>query len=79
MDGTIMERKRILVLDHEPEILDRVAGALAASEAVTVGNVEEAPPLIAKEFFDLVILDTVSANGGDLLRTAMQTNCRQPC
>jgi CheY-like chemotaxis protein len=68
MVGQILEGKRILVVDNEREVLGMVAEALATSEVVTVGNVDEARPLIATESFDLAILDTVGANGCDLLK-----------
>lgn len=68
MVGQILEGKRILVVDNEREVLGRVAEALAASVVVTVGNVDEARPLIATESFDLAILDTVGANGCALLK-----------
>lgn len=67
MEGQILEGKRILVVDNEREILNMVSQALAASEVVAVGNADEARPLIARESFDLVILDTARANGCALL------------
>lgn len=68
MDGALMGGKRILLVDHEPQIRDTVAEALAALEVVAIGNVEEARPRIARESFDLVILDTVGADGCNLLK-----------
>lgn len=68
VDSQILEGKRILVVDNEREVLNMLAEALAASQVVTVGNVDDARPLISKESFDLVILDTISANGCDLLQ-----------
>jgi DNA-binding NtrC family response regulator len=67
MEGQILEGKRILVVENEREILNMVSEALAASEVVAVGNVEDARPLIARESFDLAILDTVHSNGCALL------------
>jgi len=64
----ILEGKRILVVNNEREVLKMMTDALAASEVITAGNVDEARSLIAKEFFNLAILDTVSANGCDLLQ-----------
>lgn len=68
MNGRILAGKRILIVDHEPQVRDMVAEALAALEVVAVKSVEDARPLIASESFDLVILDTVDANGCDLLQ-----------
>jgi DNA-binding response OmpR family regulator len=68
MNGVLMGGKRILLVDHEPQIRDTVAEALAALEVAAVGNVEEDRPLITKESFDLVILDTVGADGRNLLK-----------
>ena len=79
MDGQILEGKRILVVDNEREILNMVSQALAASEVVAVGNVDEARPLIARESFDLVILDTAAQMGALFWTTVTRTNCRQPC
>ncbi len=64
----ILEGKRILVVNNEREVLKMMTEALAASEVITAGNVDEARSLIAKEFFNLAILDTVTANGCDLLQ-----------
>ncbi|MGO9117829.1 MAG: response regulator [Desulfomonilaceae bacterium] len=64
----ILEGKRILVVNNEREVLKMMKEALAASEVITAGDVDEARSLIAKEFFNLAILDTVTSNGCDLLQ-----------
>ncbi len=68
MDGQILEGKRILVVDNEREILNILSEALAASEVVVAGNLDEARFLIAEKIFDLAILDAVGVKGCDLLQ-----------
>ena len=67
MDRNILEGKRILVVDNEPDVLDTVEGGLASSQVITVKSFTEARLLIAKESFDLVMLDTNGVNGFFLL------------
>ena len=42
MDGQILEGKRILVVDDEPDVLETVKEILASSQVVTVGSFDEA-------------------------------------
>lgn len=67
MGCKILEGKRILVVDDEPDVLDVVQEALATSQVTTAGSFDEARPLIAKESFALVILDIMGINGFLLL------------
>lgn len=67
MDGQILQGKRILVVDDEPDVLDTVVEVLAASQVVTAETFDEARALIAAESFDLVILDIMGVNGFALL------------
>ena len=67
MDAQILEGKRILVVDDEPDILETVKEVLASSQVVTVGSFEEALAIINAESFDLVILDIMGVNGFALL------------
>jgi len=63
----ILEEKRILVVDDEPDVLETVAGILSSSKVVTSKNFDEALALIAPGAFDLVILDIMGVNGFALL------------
>ncbi len=67
MDLEILNGKRILVVDDEPDILDTVSEVLNTSKVICVGTFDEARELIAKESFDLVILDIMGVNGFALL------------
>lgn len=63
----ILEEKKILVVDDEPDVLETVEGILSSSKVVTAGNFDEALALITPGAFDLVILDIMGVNGFALL------------
>jgi DNA-binding NtrC family response regulator len=67
MDTQTLNGKRILVVDDEPDILETVSEVLHTAKVVSVGSFDEARELIAKESFDLVILDIMGVNGFALL------------
>jgi DNA-binding NtrC family response regulator len=67
MDTEILKGKRILIVDDEPDILDTVSDLLDTSTVVCAGKFDEGRELIAKERFDLVILDIMGVNGFALL------------
>jgi len=67
MTEQILEAKKILVVDDEPDILTTVKDLLSSSNVVAVSNFDEARALINAETFDLVILDIMGVNGFALL------------
>lgn len=67
MAGQILEGKRILVVDDEPDVCETVKEALASSQVATAGSFDEALARITSESFDLVILDIMGVNGFALL------------
>jgi DNA-binding NtrC family response regulator len=64
----ILEEKKILVVDDEPDILESVIDLFEPSQIVTAKSFEEARKKIAEESFDLVILDIMGVNGFELLK-----------
>jgi DNA-binding NtrC family response regulator len=71
-DLDILNEKRILVVDDEPDILDVAKESLSQCEVVTAGNFEAAHGLIANERFDLIILDIMGVDGFVLLETSVK-------
>lgn len=67
MEYEILKGKRLLVVDDEPDVLDVIGDVLQTSDVVRVGSFDEAKELIAKESFDLVVLDIMGVNGFALL------------
>ena len=64
----ILEGKKILVVDDEPDVLETVIDLFETTQIVTAGSFEDARKKIAQESFDLVILDIMGVNGFDLLK-----------
>jgi DNA-binding NtrC family response regulator len=64
----ILEGKKILVVDDEPDVLETVIDLFDSSQIITAGSFEDARKKIAEESFDLVILDIMGVNGFDLLK-----------
>ncbi|MFH0821336.1 MAG: response regulator [Pseudomonadota bacterium] len=67
MDMNILNGKRILVVDDEPDILETVSDSFETATIVGAGGFDEARRLIEKESFDLAILDIMGVNGFALL------------
>lgn len=63
----ILEGKRILVVDDEPDILDTTMELLSSAKVVVAANYDDARKLIEAEAFDLAILDIMGVNGFGLL------------
>jgi len=68
--NNLLDGKRILVVDDEPDILESLEELLAKCEVVKASNFEAARDLIEQEQFDLVILDIMGVSGYDLLNLA---------
>ncbi|MGD8725063.1 MAG: response regulator, partial [Desulfobacterales bacterium] len=64
----ILEEKKILVVDDEPDVLETIIDLLDSSQVITAGSFQDARNKIAEESFDLVILDIMGVNGFELLK-----------
>ena len=72
--NNLLDGKRILVVDDEPDVLESLEDLLATCEVVKASNFEDARSLIEQEPFDLVILDIMGVSGYDLLDLATKNN-----
>lgn len=63
----ILENKKILVVDDEPDVLDTAVELLASSEVTTARSFDDARRLIGDGSYDLVILDIMGVDGFGLL------------
>jgi len=69
-ENNLLDGKKILVVDDEPDILDSLEDLLAKCDVVKASSFEAARDLIEQETFDLVILDISGVSGYDLLDLA---------
>jgi len=68
----LLDDKRILVVDDEPDVLDTIEELLPMCRVTKASTFEQARDLLEKESFDLAILDIMGVNGYELLKIANQ-------
>jgi DNA-binding NtrC family response regulator len=66
----LLEDKRILIVDDEPDILETLEELLTMCEIIKATNFEEAKELLTTQYFDIAILDIMGVNGYALLDIA---------
>ncbi len=75
MKSSILNNKRLLIVDDEPDILDIVAEEIVDSapdaKIDKATNYEDAAGLLDSNEYDLVILDIMGVRGFDLLEIAV--------
>lgn len=71
-DTELIDGKRILLVDDEPDILDTLADLLAMCKTVKASNFKAAKEFLETEYFDITILDIMGVEGFQLLEIATQ-------
>jgi DNA-binding NtrC family response regulator len=66
----LLEGKKILIVDDEPDILDTVAELLSMCRVKKALDFDSAKVLLERESFDIVILDIMGVRGYELLEFA---------
>jgi DNA-binding NtrC family response regulator len=74
MTTELLNYKRILVVDDEPDVLETVHELLAMCEVVKASTFDEAKALLEREYFDIAILDIMGVDGYKLLEIANRRN-----
>ncbi|MBW1788317.1 MAG: response regulator [Deltaproteobacteria bacterium] len=72
----LIEGKRILIVDDEPDILETLEGLLTNAKITRAGTFEEAKTLLETKRFDIAILDIMGVNGYELLKIANGKNVK---
>jgi DNA-binding response OmpR family regulator len=70
MTSELLNYKRILVVDDEPDVLETVQELLSMCEVVKASTFDEAKGLMEREYFDIAILDIMGVDGYTLLEIA---------
>ena len=71
---TLLDGKRILVVDDEPDVLIVLKDVLSMCDVVTASAFDEARELLESKDFDMAILDIMGVDGYGLLDIAKQRN-----
>ena len=70
MKKNLLEGKKILIVDDEPDVLDTLESSLAMCELSKAFSFRQAKELLETQYFDFVILDIMGVNGYRLLEIA---------
>ncbi|MFH1953090.1 MAG: response regulator [Pseudomonadota bacterium] len=73
-DSTLLDGKKILIVDDEADILDILEELLEMCDVVKASTFEEAKELLESQDFDLAILDIMGVDGYGLLEIANRRN-----
>ncbi len=73
-DTDLLQGKKILIVDDEPDVLDVLEELLDMCEIHRAGNFEDAKGLLESQAFDVAILDIMGVNGYGLLEIAKKKN-----
>jgi DNA-binding NtrC family response regulator len=68
----LLEGKRILLVDDEPDVLDTLEDLLPMCKTKKASNFKAAQDLLETEYFDMAILDIMGVKGFNLLEIANQ-------
>ena len=71
-NGTILEHKRVLIVDDEPDILETLEALLSMCHVTKAFTFKEAKMLLQTEHFDIAILDIMGVDVYKLLEIAKQ-------
>lgn len=69
-EKSLIDDKRVLIVDDEPDVLETLAELLPMCDVVKATNFEEAKELLQTQYFDIAILDIMGVDGYALLEIA---------
>ena len=67
---TLLDGKRILIVDDEPDVLETLEELLSMCDVVSAYSFNEAKERLETEYFDMAILDIMGVDGYELLEIA---------
>ena len=73
-NGHLLDGKRILVVDDEPDILETLEELLSVCRVVKATTFPEAEEYLETQYFDMAILDIMGVDGYRLLKIAKRKN-----
>jgi DNA-binding NtrC family response regulator len=74
MEEEMLEGKRVLLVDDEPDVLDNLEELLPMCDVAKAVNFDKAKELLETQAFDFAILDIMGVDGYRLLEIAKEKN-----
>lgn len=68
----LLEYKRVLIVDDEPDVLETLEEVLDMCDVVKAQSFDEAKEILETQYFDIAILDIMGVDGYQLLDIANQ-------
>lgn len=68
---SLLDGKKILIVDDEPDVLDTLEDLLSTCKVVKATSFEEAKRQLETQPFDMAVLDIMGVNGYELLEIAV--------
>ena len=68
----LLNGKRVLIVDDEPDVLETLEGLLPMCHVSKASNFTEAEKLLNSQYFDIAVLDIMGVDGYKLLEIALQ-------
>jgi len=73
-DNSLLDGKKILIVDDEPDVLDALEEMLDMCKVVKASSFDEAKEFLESDDFDMAILDIMGVDGYKLLHIAKHRN-----
>jgi CheY-like chemotaxis protein len=73
-DTSILEGKKLLIVDDEPDVLETLKDLLEMCAIDTAPDFETAEKFLTQKKYDVAVLDIMGVKGYDLLEIANQNN-----
>lgn len=70
MKANLLNNKRVLIVDDEPDVLETLVDLLPMCDVVKVSSFQEAKNLMETQYFDIAVLDIMGVDGYKLLEIA---------
>lgn len=72
MEAKLLDGKRVLIVDDEPDVLETLAQLLPMCDVKMASTFEEAKGFLEKEEFDIAVLDIMGVDGYKLLEISRE-------